>query len=88
MTKVDLITGFLGAGKTTFLLRYAKYMLRQGRRIAILVFDRGAVNVDMPLLNELRGDHCEIEMLAGACDADCHRRRFHTKLIWTNILTC
>ena len=45
MTKVDLITGFLGAGKTTFLLRYAKYMLRQGRRIAILVFDRGAVNV-------------------------------------------
>ena len=81
MTKVDLITGFLGAGKTTFLLRYAKYMLRQGRRIAILVFDRGAVNVDMPLLNELRGDHCEIEMLAGACDADCHRRRFRTKLI-------
>jgi len=81
MTKVDLITGFLGAGKTTFLLRYANYMLRQGKKIAILVFDRGAVNVDMPLLNELRGDNCEIEMLAGACDADCHRRRFRTKLI-------
>jgi len=81
MTKVDLITGFLGAGKTSFLLRYAKYLLRQGKRLAILVFDRGAVNVDMPLLNELRGDDCEIEMLAGACDADCHMRRFRTKLI-------
>ena len=81
MTKVDLITGFLGAGKTTFLLHYAKNMLRQGKRIAILAFDRGAVNVDMPLLQELRGGDCEIEMLAGACDADCHRRRFRTKLI-------
>ena len=81
MTKVDLITGFLGAGKTSFLLRYAEYMLRQGRRIAILVFDRGAVNVDMPLLHALRGENCEIEMLAGACDEDCHRRRFRTKLI-------
>ena len=81
MTKVDLITGFLGAGKTTFLLRYADFMLRQGRRIAILVFDRGAVNVDMPLLHTLRGENCEIEMLAGACDEDCHRRRFRTKLI-------
>ena len=81
MTRVDLITGFLGAGKTTFLLRYAAHMLRQGRRIAILVFDRGAVNVDMPLFNGLRGENCEIEMLAGACDRDCHMRRFRTKLI-------
>ncbi len=81
MTRVDLITGFLGAGKTTFLLRYARYMLAKKKKIAILAFDRGAVNVDMPLLNELRGDSCEIEMLAGACDADCHRRRFRTKLI-------
>ena len=81
MTKVDLITGFLGAGKTTFLLRYAGYLLRQGMKIAILVYDHGAVNVDMPLLNSLRGENCEIEMLAGACDPDCHRRRFRTKLI-------
>ena len=81
MTKADLITGFLGAGKTSFLLRYARYMLEHGEKIAILVFDRGAVNVDMPLLGELRGENCEIEMLAGACDPDCHRRRFRTKLI-------
>ncbi len=27
------------------------------------------------------GDHCTLEMVAGGCDADCHRRRFKTKLI-------
>ena len=81
MIPVDLITGFLGAGKTTFLLRYARWWLRQGKRIGILVYDHGAVNVDMPLLQELRAGACELEMLAGGCDADCHRRRFRTKLI-------
>ena len=81
MIKVDLITGFLGAGKTTFLLRYAKYLMAQGMKIGILVYDHGAVNVDMPLLKELRGEQCELEMLAGGCDPDCHRRRFRSKLI-------
>ena len=47
MTKIDLITGILGSGKTTFLRRYAKYLLAQGQRIAILENDFGAVNVDM-----------------------------------------
>ena len=81
MTKVDLITGFLGAGKTTFLLRYADWLMRRGLRIAILVYDHGSVNVDMPLLRSLQGEQCELEMLAGACDPDCHKRRFRTKLI-------
>ena len=81
MTKVDLITGFLGAGKTSFLLRYARYLLSQGMKLAILVYDHGAVNVDMPLLSALRSEQCEIEMLAGTLDPDCHRRRFRTKLI-------
>ena len=30
MVQVDLITGFLGAGKTTFLRRYAAYLTAQG----------------------------------------------------------
>lgn len=81
MIKVDLITGFLGSGKTTFLKIYAKYFMDQGLKIGILENDYGAVNVDMLLLNELRGDNCELEMVAGGCDADCHRRRFKTKLI-------
>ena len=81
MIKVDLITGFLGSGKTTFLKKYAKHFIDKGQKIGILENDYGAVNVDMLLLNELRGDNCELEMVAGGCDADCHRRRFKTKLI-------
>ena len=81
MIKVDLITGFLGSGKTTFLKKYASYFMSKGMKIGILENDYGAVNVDMLLLNELRGDLCELEMVAGGCDADCHRRRFKTKLI-------
>ena len=27
MTKIDIISGFLGAGKTTFIKKYAKYLL-------------------------------------------------------------
>ncbi len=81
MIKVDLITGFLGSGKTTFLKKYAKHFIDQGQKVGILENDYGAVNVDMLLLNELRGENCELEMVAGGCDADCHRRRFKTKLI-------
>ena len=81
MVPVDLITGFLGAGKTTFLLRYARFLLQKGEKLGILVYDHGAVNVDLPLLGTLRGDNCEVETLAASCDADCHRRRFRSKLI-------
>jgi len=81
MIKLDLITGFLGAGKTTFLLRYAEHLLSRGERLGILAYDHGAVNVDMPLLGALREKGCGLEMLSGACDADCHRRRFRSKLI-------
>lgn len=81
MIKIDLITGFLGSGKTTFIRKYAKYLMNQGKKICILENDYGAVNVDMMLLQDLRGDQCELEMVAGGCDFDCHKRRFKTKLI-------
>ena len=81
MVMIDLITGFLGSGKTTFIKKYARYLLDQGLNIGILENDFGAVNVDMMLLKDLEGDHCELEMVSGGCDADCHRRRFKTKLI-------
>ena len=35
----------------------------------------------MMLLQDLEGDNCELEMVSGGCDKDCHRRRFKTKLI-------
>ena len=30
MVKIDLITGFLGSGKTTFIKKYAKYLIDNG----------------------------------------------------------
>lgn len=81
MTKVDLITGFLGSGKTTFIRKYAGYLINKGQHIGIIENDFGAVNVDMMLLNDLEGENCELEMVSGGCDADCHLRRFKTKLI-------
>ena len=81
MVKIDLVTGFLGAGKTTFIRNYTEYLLSQGERICILENDYGAINVDMMLLADLKEKGVGIEMVAGGCDYDCHRRRFKTKLI-------
>ena len=41
MVQVDLITGFLGAGKTTFLRRYVRYLVQQGHKVCILENDFG-----------------------------------------------
>lgn len=86
MIKVDLITGFLGAGKTTFLTKYARYLIAQGEHLGILVYDCGSMNIDMVLLGRLRGPKCDVEMVANAYDEDCLLRRFKTKLIslWMN----
>lgn len=81
MVKIDLITGFLGSGKTTFIKKYARYLINKGFNIGILENDFGAINVDMMLLQDLTGDHCELEMISGGCDKETHRRRFRTKLI-------
>ena len=81
MVQVDLITGFLGAGKTTFLRRYIRYLLAQGHNVCILENDFGAVNVDALLLQDLLGERCDLETISGGCDCDTHQRRMRTKLI-------
>lgn len=86
MTKVDLITGFLGSGKTTFIKHYASYLVKQGYKVGIIENDFGAVNVDMMLLQESLGKQCDLEMIAGSCDRQTHQRRFKTKLISMGML--
>lgn len=86
MIKIDLITGFLGAGKTTFIHAYARWLMGQGQKIGILENDYGAVNVDRMLLQDLEGPQCDLEMISGGCCADCHKRRFRTKLIAMGML--
>ena len=66
-TKVDLVTGFLGAGKTTFIKKYARYILDKGCKIGVLENDFGAVNVDMLILQELLDENCDLEMVSAAC---------------------
>ncbi len=81
MIKIDLITGFLGSGKTTFIRRYVKCLLDAGQRICILENDFGAINVDSLLLKDLLGESCNLEMIVGGDGAEAHQRRMRTKLI-------
>ena len=61
---IDLLTGFLGAGKTTFIARYGEWLNRQGIRFAVIENEFGAAGVDTALLNESFGN---VHELAGGC---------------------
>ena len=51
MSRLYLITGFLGAGKTTFLKSFIR--LFEGQRIQLIVNEFGREGVDGALLAEL-----------------------------------
>ena len=64
----NLITGFLGTGKTTAIL----HLLSQaptGQRWAVLVNEFGRIGVDGDLMQNATGDHIEVyvEEVAGGC---------------------
>ncbi len=50
MTKLDIITGFLGAGKTTFINRYAAFCAARGERVVVLVNDFSDEAIDESLV--------------------------------------
>ncbi len=58
-TPVTIITGFLGAGKTTLV----RHLMRnpQGRRLAVLVNEFGTVGVDGEILKGCADDNCPAE---------------------------
>lgn len=58
MTKLYLITGFLGAGKTTFLQKFTG--LFPDRKIALVINEFGAAGVDGTLLQDLKIELTEI----------------------------
>lgn len=64
MVKVDLITGFLGAGKTTFIRKYADYFIRKRQKINIIENEFGNVSVDSIILKD---EACDITQLSGGC---------------------
>ena len=63
-TKIDLVTGFLGAGKTSFIQSYADWLRRQGTSFAVVENDFGAVGVDAAALKAECGDVFEV---SGGC---------------------
>lgn len=77
MTKVDLITGFLGAGKTTFLSRYGTWLNGQGCRFAVIENEFGAGSVDQTILGE-EFDH--VSELSGGCICCTMKAGFHNAL--------
>ena len=65
MVKVDLITGFLGSGKTTFIRKYTDYLRRAGQKFMIIENEFGSLRVDSTLLEDTGSE--VIRDLAGAC---------------------
>ncbi len=86
MITIDLITGFLGSGKTTFIRNYIQYLVAKGENICILENDHGAINIDALVLEDLEGPLCDVEMIIGGDGAEAHQRRFRTKLISLGML--
>ena len=77
MTKVDLVTGFLGAGKTTFLARYGDWLTRRDVRFAVIENEFGAAGVDRAILSERFGNVGE---LSGGCICCTLKLGFHDML--------
>ncbi len=71
-----LVTGFLGAGKTTFLKRLIA--LWKDRRLALIVNEFGRVGVDGSLLNSLGVSLCEVT--GGSVFCSCRLDQFEEAL--------
>ena len=76
MAKLYLITGFLGAGKTTFLRELVK--LFSDEKIALIINEFGKVGVDGPLLQEL--DISMTEINNGSIFCSCQIGQFEQAL--------
>ena len=76
MSRLYLITGFLGAGKTTFLKNFVR--LFAGQRLLLIVNEFGKEGVDGPLLSELGAFIREIS--GGSVFCSCRLDQFEKVL--------
>ena len=63
-TRLILVGGFLGAGKTSLLVQAAARFSRQGKRVGLVANDQAADLVDTELLKETGS---AVEEVAGGC---------------------
>lgn len=75
MNKVDLITGFLGAGKTTFIRRYLQHLDVLGISYAVIENEFGAASVDSAILGE------SVRELTGGCICCGQKVNFHNLIL-------
>ena len=52
MTKIAIIGGFLGAGKTTTIIELGKRLSKLGKRIGIITNDQGEMLVDTKIVKD------------------------------------
>lgn len=78
MTKVDLITGFLGVGKTTFIKKYADYLTAAGEKVHIIENEFGGIAIDA---NTLRDEDCDVSQITGGCMCCSGRVSFQNLLL-------
>lgn len=78
MTTVDLVCGFLGAGKTTFLTHYMQYFKQRQIHFALIENEFGTAGVDTVLLQE---QTTTIKELSGGCICCSLKIGFHDTLL-------
>ena len=80
MVEVLIVTGPLGAGKTTAVNRLLKAEAAAGRRVAVLINEFGAVSVDGSLVDAERPELAGVADLVGGC-ACCSLREDVVKIL-------
>lgn len=78
MANIDLITGFLGAGKTTFIRKYVKYLDSVGESYAVIENEYGNKGIDSQILC---ADGITTEELFGGCICCTLKVSFHEMLL-------
>ncbi len=78
MANIDLITGFLGAGKTTFIRKYAKYLDSIGESYVVIENEYGSKGVDSQILH---ADGITTGELFGGCICCTLKVGFHDMLL-------
>lgn len=71
---VLLITGFLGAGKTTFVNQLLDHFQAENKRVALLINEFGRVSIDKDLINDNRQTIYEVNQ--GSIFCACTRDQF------------